>query len=260
MLFTDQMDRTIRLKSPPERIVSLVPSQTELLFELGLNNRVVGITKFCVHPKEWFINKTRVGGTKNVHFEKIAALKPDLIIANKEENTEAEIKKLMDLYPVWVSDIQTLSDALNMISDLGEITETSNKAATIIQKIRWNFQSLPTPSIKRAAYFIWQKPMMSVNHSRFINDMMQRCGLENVFALEDSDYPKINEEQLRGAKPDLILLSSEPFPFQEEHKAYFQSICPKAHIILVDGEFFSWYGSRLLLTTDYFKELAKELH
>src|ERR1700722_20147309 len=102
--FTDQMGRTISVEWPVKRIISLVPSQTELLYSLGLADEVIGITKFCVHPKEWFHSKTRVGGTKKLDFEKIAALKPDLIIGNKEENEEVQIKQLMQDYPVWMSD------------------------------------------------------------------------------------------------------------------------------------------------------------
>lgn len=260
MFFTDQMHRTIRLEATPQRIISLVPSQTELLFELGLGERVVGITKFCVHPKKWFRNKARVGGTKSISFEQITALQPDLIIANKEENSEAEIKALMELYPVWISDIENLADALEMIQGIGQLTETTEQAKCISKQIQSNFDALPQFSFKKAAYFIWQKPMMSINQSRFINDMMLRCGLENVFAQEVADYPEITPEKLQAASPETILLSSEPFPFQEKHKAYFQSLCPEANIILVDGEYFSWYGSRLLQATDYFSKLEKELH
>lgn len=259
MYFTDQMKRTIRLEHAPQRIVSLVPSQTELLFDLGLGERVVGITKFCVHPAEWFRNKARVGGTKKVNFDRIVELKPDLIIANKEENTEAEIKALMERHPVWVSDIQTLNDAVEMIDTIGALTQTTDKASTIIQSIQTGFQSLEVQTTKTAAYFIWQNPLMSISHSRFIHDMMQRCGFKNVFALEEVDYPKISPKKLQAANPDVILLSSEPFPFQEKHKSYFQSICPKAQTILVDGEYFSWYGSRLQDAPSYFKKLREEL-
>lgn len=258
MQFTDQMNRTIRLEATPKRIVSLVPSQTELLFDLGLKKETLGITKFCIHPNEWFRNKVRVGGTKNVNFEKIRALNPDLIIANKEENTESEIKELMNDFPVWISDIQTLEDALEMIFLIGKMTNTEEAAKDIINNTQEAFELLK-PQKTKAAYFIWQNPMMSVNKSRFIHDMMNRCGFDNVFAETTGDYPEISKQQLQDTNPEIILLSSEPYPFKEKHIAYFQSMCPKAEIKLVDGEMFSWYGSRLQKAPSYFQSLLESL-
>lgn len=258
MQFTDQMNRTIRLESTPKRIVSLVPSQTELLFDLGLEKETVGITKFCVHPEKWFRNKTRVGGTKTINFEKIRELNPDLIIANKEENTESEIKALMSDFPVWMSDIQNLEDALEMIFLIGNMTNTQNTAKEIINNIQEKF-ALLKPQYTKAAYLIWKNPMMSINKSRFIHDMLNRCGFENVFAATTEDYPEISKEQLQEANPEIILLSSEPYPFKEKHVAYFQNICPKAEIKLVDGEMFSWYGSRLQTAPSYFQNLLKSI-
>ena len=259
MQFTDQMNRTIRLESAPKRIVSLVPSQTELLFDLGLEKEVVGITKFCVHPENWFKSKTRVGGTKKVNFEKIRELNPDLIIANKEENTESEIKQLMKEYPIWISDIQNLEDALEMIFLIGKMTNTNAKAKSIIHNIQEGFDLLSPLHTKKTAYFIWQNPMMSINKSRFIHDMMNICGFENVFASANDDYPEISKEQLQKANPEIILLSSEPYPFTDKHIKQFQEICPTAIIKLVDGEMFSWYGSRLQDAPNYFQHLLKSI-
>ena len=150
MKFTDQMNREIRLVSTPKRIISLVPSQTELLFDLGLDKEVVGITKFCVHPNNWYRNKTRVGGTKNINFEQIDKLKPDIIIANKEENTESEIKQLMKKYPVWISDIRNLEDALEMILLIGKLTKTNKKANTIVSSIQKEFELLKLKKKKKS--------------------------------------------------------------------------------------------------------------
>jgi ABC-type Fe3+-hydroxamate transport system substrate-binding protein len=260
MQFIDQMNRTIRLEAYPQRIVSLVPSQTELLYDLGLTEQVVGITKFCIHPEEWFRNKTRIGGTKKVHFDTIHQLKPDLIIANKEENTEAEIKELMQQYPVWISDISTLEEALDMIQQIGLLTNTQKKAEAIIESTRDGFQQLaPLSSHKKAAYFIWKDPLMSVNNSRFIHEMMQYCGFENVFAHLEQEYPLIEEQSLIDSHAEVILLSSEPFPFEEKHIDYFQQLLPKAKVVLVDGEAFSWYGSRLNSSPAYFQFLRNQL-
>ena len=255
MQFTDQLGRAVKLNDFPKRIVSLVPSQTELLFDLGLEDKVVGITKFCIHPASWFKNKQRVGGTKNINFKAIEKLKPDLIIANKEENTQREIEKLMNLYPVWVSDIGNLEDALRMIVDVGELTNTKKKAIEIAKNIKADFSGFESLINKSAAYIIWNNPIMTINKTRFINDMLKRNGLINVFAEKAKEYPEISKDELIRANPEIILLSSEPFPFKEKHLQVFNEICPSAKVILVDGEFFSWYGSRLQKSVSYFSTL-----
>jgi len=259
MQFTDQMNRKISLPSTPKRIVSLVPSQTELLFDLGLEKEVKGVTKFCIHPKSWWHKKAKVGGTKNINFKQIDKLKPDLIIANKEENTESEIKQLMKQYPVWISDIQNLEDALEMIFLIGEVTKKTQKASEIIAIVQKELKFLKYQKNRKVAYFIWRKPMMSINKSRFIHDMMNRCGFKNVFASAINDYPEISEEQLKKVNPEIILLSSEPYPFKDKHIKEFQEICPRAIIKLVDGEMFSWYGSRLKYASNYFQNLLKSI-
>ena len=255
MQFTDQLGRTVKLNDFPKRIVSLVPSQTELLFDLGLEDKVVGITKFCIHPASWFKNKQRVGGTKNINLKAIEKLKPDLIIANKEENTQSEIEKLMNLYPVWVSDIGNLEDALRMIVDVGELTNTKKSAIEIAKNIKADFSGFESVINKSAAYIIWNNPIMTINKTRFINDMLKRNGLINVFAEKAKEYPEISKDELIRANPEIILLSSEPFPFKEKHLQVFNEICPSAKVILVDGEFFSWYGSRLQKSVSYFSTL-----
>lgn len=259
MQFIDQMNRKIYLPSTPRRIVSLVPSQTELLFDLGLEKEVQGVTKFCIHPKSWWQKKEKVGGTKNINFKQIDKLKPDLIIANKEENTESEIKQLMKEYPVWISDVQNLEDALEMIFLIGEVTKTTQKASEIITIIQKEFKFLKYQKNRKIAYLIWRKPMMSINKSRFIHDMMSRCGFKNVFASAINDYPEISEEKLKKVDPEIILLSSEPYPFKDKHIKEFQEICPSAIIKLVDGEMFSWYGSRLKYASSYFQNLLKSI-
>lgn len=257
---TDQLQRTLELPALPKRIISLVPSQTELLFDLGLREEVIGITKFCIHPTEWFRSKLRVGGTKQFDFKKISALAPDLIIGNKEENEEHAIKQLMELYPVWMSDIKTLEQALHMIKSLGELTSRQTQASAICTAISNNFETLVSDmhlkSYKRAAYFIWKNPYMVAGHSTFINDMLTYCRLENVFNKEVSRYPEITLQQLVAADPEVILLSSEPYPFKEKHIQEFKEALPRAKVIVVDGELFSWYGSRLLHSAAYLRELS----
>ncbi|MDX5418351.1 MAG: helical backbone metal receptor [Hymenobacteraceae bacterium] len=253
------MGRQITLQRLPQRIVSLVPSQTELLFDLGLGDRIVGLTKFCIHPSEKVKQKTIVGGTKNFKLEVIDGLQPDLIIGNKEENYEEGIAQLQTRYPVWMSDIYTLEDALKMIEQVGKLTGAEDKAQELTQGIAAGFGKLqPLQPAIPAAYFIWRNPYMAVGSNNFIDHMLLRCGFHNVFA-DQPRYPEISPEQLQTANPQLILLSSEPYPFQEKHFAEFREICPQAKVKVVDGEMFSWYGSRLLKAPQYLQTLINEL-
>ncbi|MCC6252855.1 MAG: ABC transporter substrate-binding protein [Bacteroidia bacterium] len=258
-IFIDQMLREVEIKSKPQRIISLVPSQTELLYHLGLQNEICGITKFCVHPHEWYINKTKVGGTKKINFNVIASLKPDLIIGNKEENLKEEIEQLMQHYTVWMSDVNTLQQATAMIKQVAEITQTNDKGQEIVQQIEKEFQRLKNfkSPYKNVAYFIWINPLMVVGQNNIINSIIKELGLKNIFEQFDTlqpkscRYPQISEEELIKQNPELILLSTEPYPFSEKHIPYFKKLCPNAKILIVDGEMFSWYGSRLALTPQY---------
>jgi ABC-type Fe3+-hydroxamate transport system substrate-binding protein len=258
----DQAGGVVVLDKTPKRIISLVPSQTELLADLGLDEAVVGITKFCVHPEEWFRSKTRVGGTKTVDIEKIKALRPDLIIANKEENVKEQVDELRDIAPVYVSDVNDLDGALSMIKDIGDLTGNAMQAEDIITSIRTSFEhlqaQLPNNNDQLStAYLIWRDPYMVAGGDTFIGDMMRRCGLTNAFEHWER-YPEVGVEEL--AQCDLILLSSEPYPFQEKH---IDEFCTKYQIsrtklLLVDGEMFSWYGSRLRRAAGYFGELINK--
>jgi ABC-type Fe3+-hydroxamate transport system substrate-binding protein len=257
----DQIGHQIFLDTFPKRIISVVPSQTELLYDLGLENEVVGITKFCIHPKKWFEIKVRVGGTKTLDLEKIKQLKPDLIIANKEENTKEQIEELQRLFPVWTSDIRNLADSLEMIKQVGIITNSDSKAEKIISKIKEDFKLLASikKQLKSTLYFIWKNPYMSVGTTTFIHDVMKRAGFMNALKSKEN-YPIITEEQIRTINPQLILLSSEPFPFKKKHIKQFENICPNAQILLVDGELFSWYGSRLTKTVHYLIDLYPKIN
>lgn len=242
------------------RIISLVPSQTELLFDLGLDQEIVGITKFCVHPKEKVALKEKIGGTKNLNIEKIKSLKPTLIIANKEENEKEQIEELEKYFPVWISDVTDLESAIEMISTLGKMTGKEKEAEKLNNNISKAFASYaPLREPKTAAYFIWQNPMMVAGNKTFINDMLQRCGFKNCFQNLNGHYPEISATKLQQSNPEVILLSSEPFPFEEKHVEMFSKSCPQAKVILVDGELFSWYGSRLLQAPSYFRKLAESL-
>lgn len=261
--YQDQTGRAVCIPVQPRRIISLVPSQTELLHYLGLEKETVGITKFCVHPADWFHEKTRVGGTKTVATDRVEKLRPDLIIGNKEENQKEQILALARQYPVWLSEVKTLEDAYAMIAEIGTITGTEIKAEELVRELRKRFTELHKQIStdrprKTVAYFIWQKPLMAAAQGTFINEMLQVGGLTNVFA-DRGRYPEVTFAELRRHNPEVILLSSEPFPFRDKHIKEFAEICPRAAIRLVDGELFSWYGSRLLHTADYLAKLRESL-
>jgi ABC-type Fe3+-hydroxamate transport system substrate-binding protein len=259
-LYKDQLGREVQISHFPQRIISVVPSQTELLFDLGLDTEVVGITKFCIHPDSWFKNKIRVGGTKNLSIEKIRSLQPDLIIANKEENVQSQIEELATLFPVWISDINHLPDALKMIKDIGVITQKDMKANDIANSIEMEFNQLASlKSNVPTAYLIWRDPYMTVGGDTFIHDMLSQCGLRNIFE-QRIRYPTITIEELKNKDCKLLILSSEPYPFKQQHIDELQQQLPYTKIILVDGEMFSWYGSRLLQSPEYFSQLQDQIH
>lgn len=252
------MGRNISIPNFPKRIISLVPSQTELLFDLGLGNHVIGITKFCIHPEIWYRSKIKIGGTKQLNFDKINELNPDLIIGNKEENEEKQVKKLIKKYPVWMSDISNLEDSCSMITSIGEITNSSTKSAVIVSKIRQAFSKLtPLNSSKRALYLIWKNPYIAVGKNTFINNMILSCGMINCVG--KNRYPQLTNEEIKKLNPEIIFLSSEPYPFNEKHIVDIQKILPNTLIKLVNGEMFSWYGSRLILAPLYFQKLLSKI-
>lgn len=263
LTFIDQVGKKVSINHPPKKIISLVPSQTELLYYLGLEEEVVGITKFCIHPNEWFRNKKRVGGTKKINFETIALLQPDLIIANKEENEKDQIEELSKNYPVWISDIITFNDSLKMIKEIGKLTNRENKSNELIRKIKIEFESLKTKAAiyppLRTLYFIWNKPYILAGKNTFINEILACCNYNNILGVQDR-YPEITIEQIQKLNPELIFLSSEPYPFKQKHIDELQNVLTNTKIMLVNGEMFSWYGSRLLLAPIYLSNLLKDLH
>ena len=246
-------------EATPKRIISLVPSQTELLYDLGLDKEVIGITKFCIHPDQWFRTKTRVGGTKQLNTEIIRSLQPDLVIANKEENEKTQVEIIAEEFPVWVSDINNLDEALGMINTVGALTGKQKQAASLSTEIKNRFESIPPVQQKRkCCYLIWREPYMTVGGDTFISNMLGYAGYENFFAA-GKRYPEADLRELKNSGCEVILLSSEPYPFKEKHIAEIQSILPAMQIKLVDGEMFSWYGSRLLDAPEYFKKLRIQM-
>jgi len=260
-MIKDQLQRKLNIKAVPKRIISLVPSQTELLVALGLEENIVGITKFCVHPEYLRKSKTVVGGTKKVHFDKIRDLNPEIILCNKEENTLEMVLELEKVAPVHVSEIVDFEDALNLIEMYGKLFDRSQEANQLILKLqnkKREFENEIPVISKKVAYFIWKEPWMVAGGDTFINYLLKLNGWVNVFENNEGRYPEIDLKELKNLKPDLILLSSEPYPFKEKHIEELRQIC-NVRIELVDGEYFSWYGSRLIPAFEYFKKFQKLL-
>lgn len=261
MQLIDQIGRKVHLNTVPKRIVCLVPSQTELLYDLGLEESIVGITKFCVHPEFLLNSKTVVGGTKTINIQKIISLKPDLILCNKEENTEEIVNLCEAICAVHVSNIITIEHNLELIFQYGQLFKKESKAEVLSEKLQLKLQEFKEeikvrPTFK-VAYFIWKDPWMVAGKDTFINHMLELLGLTNGFG-HLARYPEVNLLNLQD-NIDIALLSSEPYPFQQKHIDQIQDLHPDLKLILVDGEYFSWYGSRLLLALNYFKNLRQEL-
>ncbi|MFK7949430.1 MAG: ABC transporter substrate-binding protein [Saprospiraceae bacterium] len=258
ILFQDQLNRPIHINFPPKRIISTVPSQTELLYDLGLRDEVIGITKFCIHPEKWFRTKQRIGGTKQLKLELIESLEPDLIIANKEENDKEQIEYLAAKFPVWLSDITTFDSAMAMIQQVGNLIHKPIEADNLVAEIQRQKSKYNKPTrLQKVAYFIWRKPYMIAANNTYINEMLRLYGAINVFE-HLKRYPEIDLNDLKLMEIDVIFLSSEPYPFKDKHLEEFKTVCPKASIVLVDGELFSWYGSRMLKAFPYFEQLSNK--
>lgn len=264
-IFIDQIGNQHTFDSVPKRIISLVPSQTELLVDLGLEESIVGITKFCVHP--YYIKKTKtiVGGTKTIKLDKIKALQPDIIICNKEENTKEIVEELQHICPVWVTDIYTIEDNNKMISDFGAIFNKRTDATKWIDKINFSYsdfqQFIQNKPIKKAAYFIWANPYMVAGNTTFINELLKLNRFTNIYESKEGRYPEIELKKMRlEGDPDFVFLSSEPFPFKDEHAFEIGRFTHHAKTVFVDGEMFSWYGTRLVKAFEYFKILHQKIN
>jgi ABC-type Fe3+-hydroxamate transport system substrate-binding protein len=257
---TDARNETVRLDRPPRRIVSLVPSQTELLAHLGLDETVAGITRFCVRPDHWRAEKAIVGGTKEVDIDRVRALDPDLILANLEENTQDDVAALDEVAPVFVTQVKTVTEALDMIRTVGHLTDASGHTSTLAGKVISRFSQLPDFSTLRTAYLIWREPYMTVGGDTFIHDVMSWGGFDNAFG-DQTRYPEVTLDTLAEMNLDLLLCSSEPFPFhqKEEFTQELRDALPHTSVEVVDGQPFSWYGPRLLDTPTYLKELRERL-
>ncbi len=257
-LLTDSLGRTLEVPLEPKRIVSLCPSQTETLFALGLEGRIVGRTRYCIHPAPAVEKVPIVGGTKKVDTPLISALEPDLIIAQKEENTPEIVEELSAIAPVYVTKVESYEEALESIRRLGEVTGRLAQAQDLVHKIEAAFAPLcPAGPPLPVLYLIWRKPYMAAGKGTFIHSLLTRLGWENVAAILPGRYPTL--EAPERLSPACVLLSTEPYPFSEKHFPEVQRLWPQAQLVVVRGDYFSWYGVRMQEAAPYLQRLQQEL-
>lgn len=254
----DHLERTVEYSYPPKRIISLVPGITDTLYALQLENEIVGRTRYCIYPKDKVHGAVTIGGTKRIMLDKIRELQPDLIIAEKEENTKEIVETLEKEFPVFVAEVQNVSEVYRLISDLGTVMDRVIEAKNLQTAIQTGFESLPTNHGNRVAYVIWKNPYMVVGNHTYIHSLLEKMGFVNAFSGYEGRYPVVTEEDFQNAKLDYLLLASEPFPFKEEHKTEFSEFIPNVEKVIIDGEMF-WYGPRMIDTVEYFKTFFQSM-
>ena len=239
------------------RVVSLVPSLTELLYHLQVE--VVGITKFCVHPMIWYRTLPRVGGTKNPDLKRIQTLQPDLIIANYEENRQEDVEAMQQFANVLITNIVTIEDAISEILRIGRACNAETSAIRLTKTIETLWGPLKNSARNLSVvYLIWRNPYMAAGTNTFIHEVISHIGLKN--SVQTERYPKLQAEEIRTLNPNVLFLSSEPYPFKEKHIDELKRIVPGSHIMLVNGEAFSWYGYRMIPSAEYLNNLIKNLN
>lgn len=254
----DHLGRSVTYNYPPKSIVSIVPAITETLYHLSLDEQIVGRTRFCKFPADRVEQALNIGGTKEIKLDRIHSLKPDLIIAEKEENTKEIVETLEEHYPTFVFEIQSIDDSLRMVKDLGKLVGKHENALLLHNQIEQSIADLPALKNKRAAYMIWQNPHMVVGNDTYINSLLQRLGFSNPFVNFSGRYPMVTLDDLKNAQLDYLFLATEPFPFQEKHVTHFQNLLPDTKTTIIDGEMF-WYGAKAATILPYFEEFLSEL-
>lgn len=252
----DGIARQVELPAPPRRIVSLVPSTTETLFALGVGDRLVGRTRYCVHPARELADVPEVGGTKSPRLAELAALRPDLVLANEEENKPALWPRLELLAPLYVAYPRTVDEALHDLRTTARLVGAEARGDELVatcQAARAELARVRRPFTY--AYLIWKDPWMAVGPDTFVASMLAevggRCALNT-----DERYPRLELDALVAADPDVVYLSSEPYAFTAEHAAELGRLAERAR--LVDGELCSWHGARMVRALPYLAELLPE--
>ena len=258
MEYFDQLNREIIIKQTPQRIVSLVPSITYTLSDFDLNENVVGITRFCKFLPYSKKEKTIIGGTKDIKIDRIKSLKPDIILANKEENTKEIVEQLEKIAPVFVSDIKNFDDNIDFLERMGKIFNNEIFAIYFVRQLNKLKKTLETEKehLKKTIYLIWKNPWMTIGGDTYIHDMMKLSGFDNLYK-QKKRYPTTDIEEMKKLNPEVILLSSEPYPFKAKHQQELQEIFPETKILLVQGEAFTWFGTYQIKGLEYLSSLIK---
>ena len=251
------------------RVVSLCPSLTELVFALGRGHTLVGRTKFCRHPEGLVDAVERVGGTKNPKVGRVVALRPDLVLLNEEENRREDAEALAAAgVPLHVSFPKDARDTAAMVRDVGRALGASVEAermaadlerrAAAVRERADARRAAGAPPV-RWAYLIWRRPWMAVRDDTFVSALLDGAGGENVFSGAAARYPEVTAAALGAAAPDVVLLSSEPFPFAETHadELAAESGLPRGRFVLADGELLSWHGARTAEGVEYAESLLE---
>ncbi len=265
MDFIDDLQRIVSLPSPPQRIVSLVPSLTETLFALGAGERVVGVTDYCTHPPEGVARIAKVGGTKTPLLEKIRQLEPDLVIFNDEENRREDFASLAERgLLLYITAPRTVADAIAMIDRIGALIGCHQQSAQMVQAQRelYDRLAIELADQPRLRVFcpIWRKPWMSFNADTYANDMLWHCGGENISHAKPERYFTVTLEEVAALSPQVVLLPSEPYPFTTKHFVHLKPLADTpagraGHFYCIDGMALCWYGPRITDGLEQFSRL-----
>jgi ABC-type Fe3+-hydroxamate transport system substrate-binding protein len=248
----------VDLAAPPRRIVSLIPSVTELLFALGRGDAVAGCTIFCTEPAEGLAGTVRIGGEKDPKLDVIRALEPDLVVANIEENVARDVEALRGWgIPVYVIYPRTVAQGVRLVAELGELIGAGDAGAALAARLAARLARVEASARARSRVFcpIWRRPYMTINGDTYLHDMLRVCGGDNVFGGLARRYPEVVLEDVAAARPDVILLPDEPYRFRRAHAADFAPMSDvpavrDGRIHLVDGKLLSWYGPRIAEALD----------
>lgn len=237
------------------QVVSLVPSLTELVCVLAGREMLAGRTRFCTEPADEIEAVPIIGGTKNPHIDRIIALAPDLVLANKEENRREDIEALeANGLDVLLTDPNTLAEAMEMIAEFGRQLSLGEQAAALNAEIAAVLAE-PKPAPVRVFAAVWWNPLMGLGSASYGHDLLEQCGAVNVLAGQQR-YPQVTLEEVAALKPDLVLLPDEPFPFKQEHVAEFARIAPAR---VIDGKLLWWYGPRIPLAIRSLRAVLAEV-
>jgi len=255
LTIVDALGRPFAVGRAPERIVSLVPSLSEALFAFGLSERIAGVTRFCVEPREGVAGKAKVGGTKTLDVAAVEAVRPDLIIASAEENRPEDVRRLIDGgWPVFVTLPTTVRGAIDLLEQLALLTDSTEAARPIIQAAEEALAAARAVNAGRQPLRvfcpIWRNPYMTIGPDTYMHDVIAVCGGCNIFEGRRERYPRVELAEIATLDPEVVLLPSEPYRFRRTHLADFEAFSEVAavrrgNIMLVDGRMLSWYGPRI---------------